>query len=58
MQDFMPSMGQVTYDNDQHVGLCSFNISNGIMNGLIGTRYGVHYGTVFVRSTRRMNSPE
>ena len=41
MQDFMPSMGQVTYDNDQHVGLCSFNISNGIMNGLIGTRYGV-----------------
>ena len=41
MQDYMPNRTQVSYDNDQHVGLCSFNISNGIMAGLIGTNYGV-----------------
>ena len=41
MQDYMPDTAQITYDNDQHVGLCSFNISNGIMSGLTGTNYGV-----------------
>ena len=40
MQDYLPST-QISYDNDQHIGLCSFNISNGIMAGLIGTDYGV-----------------
>ena len=42
MQDYLPGApGKVSYDNDQHVGLCSFNISNGIMAGLQGTLYGV-----------------
>ncbi len=42
MQDYLLGVpGQVSYDNDQHVGLCSFNISNGIMTGLQGTLYGV-----------------
>lgn len=41
MQDYLPNSTQVSYDNDQHIGLCSFNISNGIMAGLIGTDYGV-----------------
>ena len=41
MQDYLPAGSQVSYDNDQHVGLCSFNISNGIMAGLAGTDYGV-----------------
>jgi len=41
MQDFLPGATQVSYDNDQHIGLCSFNISNGIMDGLAGTDYGV-----------------
>ena len=42
MQDCPPeSPENVSYDNDRHVGLCSFNISNGIMAGLQGTLYGV-----------------
>lgn len=41
IQDYMPNSTQVSYDNDQHIGLCSFNISNGIMTGLLGTDYGV-----------------
>lgn len=41
IQDYTPNSTQVSYDNDQHIGLCSFNISNGIMTGLIGTDYGV-----------------
>ena len=40
MQDYLPGT-QISYDNDQHIGLCSFNISNGIMAGLAGTDYGV-----------------
>ena len=41
MQDFMPGTTQISYDNDQHIGICSLNLSNGIMAGLIGTDYGV-----------------
>jgi len=41
MQDYLPNTTQISYGNDQHVGLCSFNISNGIMAGLLGTDYGV-----------------
>ena len=42
MQDYLLGIpGKVSYDNDQHIGLCSFNISNGIMAGLQGTFYGV-----------------
>lgn len=41
MQDYPPATTQISYDNDQHVGLCSFNISNGIQAGLIGTDYGI-----------------
>ncbi len=42
MQDYLLGIpGQTSYDNDQHIGLCSFNISNGIMTGLQGTFYGV-----------------
>ena len=42
MQDYLLGIpGQISYDNDQHIGLCSFNISNGIMAGLQGTFYGV-----------------
>lgn len=41
MQDYLPNSTQISYDNDRHVGLCSFNISNGIMAGLIETEYGV-----------------
>lgn len=42
MQDYLlGASGRVSYDNDQHVGLCSFNISNGIMAGLRDTFYGV-----------------
>lgn len=41
MQDYLPDTTQITYNNDQHVGLCSFNISNGIMDGIKGTNYGV-----------------
>ena len=42
MQDYLLGIpGQTSYDNDQHIGLCSFNISNGIMTGLQGTYYGV-----------------
>ena len=42
MQDFLLGVpGKISYDNDQHIGLCSFNISNGIMTGLQGTYYGV-----------------
>lgn len=41
MQDYLPTATQVSYDNDQHIGLCSYNIFNGIMAGLIGTDYGV-----------------
>lgn len=42
MQDYLLGVpGKISYDNDQHIGLCSFNISNGIMAGLQGTYYGV-----------------
>lgn len=41
MQDYLPGTTRISYDNDQHVGLCSFNISNGIQAGLIGTDYGI-----------------
>ena len=41
MQDYPPATTQISYDYDQHVGLCSFNISNGIQAGLIGTDYGI-----------------
>lgn len=41
MQDYLPGNVQISYDNDQHVGLASFNISNGIMAGLVGTDYGI-----------------
>lgn len=41
IQDYLPSQNQILYDNNQHVGLCSHNISNGISAGLIGTDYGV-----------------
>ena len=41
MQDYQPATTQISYDNDQHVGLCSFNISNGIQAGLSGTDYGI-----------------
>lgn len=41
MQDYLPSTTQIPYDNDQHVGLCSYNLFNGIMAGLTGTDYGV-----------------
>lgn len=42
MQDFLLGVpGKISYDNDQHIGLCSYNISNGIMTGLQGTFYGV-----------------
>ena len=41
LQDFLPSNTQISYNNDQHTGMSSFNISNGIMAGLIGTDYGV-----------------
>ena len=42
MQDYLLGIpGKISYDNDQHIGLCSFNISNGIMTGLQGTLYGV-----------------
>ena len=42
MQDYLLGIpGKISYDNDQHIGLCSFNISNGIMTGLLGTFYGV-----------------
>ncbi len=42
MQDYPSGTpGLTSYNNDQHIGLCSFNISNGIMTGLQGTYYGV-----------------
>ena len=41
MQDYLPGDAHISYDSDQHVGLCSLNISNGIMDGLTGTDYGV-----------------
>ncbi len=41
MQDYLPDETKVSCDKDQHVGLCSYNISNGIFAGLIGTDYGV-----------------
>lgn len=41
MQDYLPGSTQIPYDNDQHVGLSSFNISNGIQAGLMGTDYGI-----------------
>lgn len=42
MQDYLlGTPGVISYDNDQHIGLCSFNISNGIMAGLQDTMYGV-----------------
>ena len=41
MQDYQPTTTDISYNDDQHVGLCSLNISNGIMAGLTGTNYGV-----------------
>lgn len=41
MKDYLHNSTQVSYDSDQHVGLCSFNIFNGIMAGLTGTDYGL-----------------
>ena len=41
MKDYLPGSTQVSYDSDQHIGLCSFNIFNGIMAGLAGTDYGL-----------------
>lgn len=41
MQDYLLGSTHISYDNDQHIGLCSYNISNGIMEGLAGTDYGV-----------------
>lgn len=41
MQDYLLGGTHISYDNDQHIGLCSYNISNGIMAGLEGTYYGV-----------------
>ena len=41
MQDYLPESTQISYNNDQHVGLASFNFSNGIMAGLVGTDYGI-----------------
>lgn len=41
MKDYLPDSTQVSYDSDQHIGLCSFNIFNGIMSGLAGTDYGL-----------------
>lgn len=41
MQDYLPDSTQISYSNDQHVGLASFNLSNGIMAGLVGTDYGI-----------------
>lgn len=41
MKDYLPNSTQVSYDSDQHIGLCSFNIFNGIMAGLSGTDYGL-----------------
>lgn len=41
MQDYLPTTTEISYDNDQHIGLCSYNIFNGIMAGLAGTDYGV-----------------
>lgn len=41
MQDYLPHSTQISYDNDCHVGLCSNNINNGIMSGLMETDYGV-----------------
>jgi DNA-binding LacI/PurR family transcriptional regulator len=32
---------EISYDFDQRTGLCSFNISNGIMSGLNDTLYGI-----------------
>ena len=42
IQDYLlNTAGQVSYDNDRHIGLFSFNVSNGIMTGLQDTLYGV-----------------
>lgn len=41
MQDYLPDSTRISYNNDQHVGLASFNFSNGIMTGLSGTDYGI-----------------
>lgn len=41
MQDYFPDNTDIAYHNDQPIGLCSLNISNGIMAGLSGTNYGV-----------------
>ena len=42
IQDYLlNTSGQVSYDNDRHIGLFSFNVSNGIMTGLQDTLYGV-----------------
>lgn len=42
MQDYLlNTSSKVSYDNDQHIGLFSFNVSNGIMAGLQDTLYGV-----------------
>ena len=42
MQDYLlNTSSKIAYDNDQHIGLFSFNVSNGIMAGLQDTLYGV-----------------
>lgn len=42
MQDYLlNTSSRIAYDNDQHIGLFSFNVSNGIMAGLQDTLYGV-----------------
>ncbi|MBR5110715.1 MAG: LacI family DNA-binding transcriptional regulator [Clostridia bacterium] len=41
MKDYLPDSTLISYDSDQHIGLCSFNIFNGIMSGLAGTDYSL-----------------
>ena len=42
IQDYQLSASKkISYDDDRHIGLFSFNVSNGIMAGLQDTLYGV-----------------
>lgn len=42
MQDYILSTsGKISYDDDRHIGLFSYNVSNGIMTGLQDTLYGI-----------------
>ena len=41
MRDHFPHTTRISYNNDRNVGLCSSNINNGIMAGLVETDYGV-----------------